>query len=140
LRYSWLSRFRSLFNLILLGAFLAFSSLGAGSGKRTRKPLGAHQERILIAIKEKMALIGTDLRFLYCTENSHVLNSSKDLSNHHFIFITPIRMLLITNRKRRSFTPYSKLRRAYTVKIASRADSGQWLVHERQILLSTERA
>jgi hypothetical protein len=44
------SRFRSLFNLILLGAFLAFSSLGAaGSGKRTRKPLGAHQERISIA-------------------------------------------------------------------------------------------
>jgi hypothetical protein len=32
------------FHLILLGAFLAFSSLGAGSGKRTRKPLGAHQE------------------------------------------------------------------------------------------------
>jgi hypothetical protein len=25
--------------LILLGAFLAFNSLGAGSGKRTRKPL-----------------------------------------------------------------------------------------------------
>jgi hypothetical protein len=30
------------------------------------------------------------------------------------------------NRKRRSLTPYSKLRRAYTVNIASRADSGQW--------------
>jgi hypothetical protein len=33
---------------------------------------------------------------------------------HHFIFITPIRILLITNRKRRSLTLYSKLRRAYT--------------------------
>ncbi len=46
-----------LFNLILLGAFLAFSSLGAGSGKQTRKPLGAHQERILIAnMKENTAV------------------------------------------------------------------------------------
>jgi hypothetical protein len=87
-----------------------------------------------------MAFDRTDLRFLYYTENSHEYKSSKDLSNHHFIFITPIRILLITNRKRRSLTPYSKLRRAYTVNIASRADSGQWLVHERQILLSPERA
>ncbi len=34
--------------------------------------------------------------------------------NHHFIFITPIRMLLIMNRIQRSLTPYSKLRRAYS--------------------------
>jgi hypothetical protein len=38
-----ISRFRSLFYLILLGVFLAFSSLGAGSSKRTQTPLGAHQ-------------------------------------------------------------------------------------------------
>jgi hypothetical protein len=38
--------FRSLLILILLGAFLAFSSSGAGLGKRTRKPLGAHLEKI----------------------------------------------------------------------------------------------
>jgi hypothetical protein len=37
------SRFR--ISLILLGAFYAFRSLGAGSSKRTRKPLGAHQGR-----------------------------------------------------------------------------------------------
>jgi hypothetical protein len=37
--------FRNLFNLNLLGVFLAFSSLGAGSGKRTQKPFGAHQGR-----------------------------------------------------------------------------------------------
>jgi hypothetical protein len=44
-----------------------------------------------------------------------------------FHFITPIRILLINNRKRRSLTPYySKLRRAYTVNIALRADLGQW--------------
>jgi hypothetical protein len=41
--------------LILLGAFLVFSSLGAGLGKRTQKPLGAHQEKISIAIKENTA-------------------------------------------------------------------------------------
>ncbi len=40
--------------------------------------------------------------------------SSKNLSNHHFIFITPIHILPITNRKQRSLTPYSTLRRAYT--------------------------
>jgi hypothetical protein len=39
------SRFSSLLLLILLGAFLAFSSLGAGSDERTRTPLGAHQRR-----------------------------------------------------------------------------------------------
>ncbi len=43
--HSYVSRFRSLFNLILLGVFLAFSSLGAGSNERMRTPLGAHQRR-----------------------------------------------------------------------------------------------
>jgi hypothetical protein len=32
------------------------SSLGAGSGKQTQKPPGAHQERILIAMKENTAV------------------------------------------------------------------------------------
>jgi hypothetical protein len=37
-RYIWyFSRFRSLLILILLGAFLAFSSLGAGLGKRKNR-------------------------------------------------------------------------------------------------------
>jgi hypothetical protein len=44
LRILYFSRFRESLVLISLGAFLAFSSLGAGSSKRTRKPLGAHQE------------------------------------------------------------------------------------------------
>ncbi len=64
----YLSRFRSLLLLILLGAFLAFSSLGAGSDERTRTPLGAHQQRILIAIKDNTAFDRTDLCFLYYTE------------------------------------------------------------------------
>ncbi len=40
-----------------VGAFLAFSSLGAGLGKLTQKPLGAHQERILFAMKENTAVL-----------------------------------------------------------------------------------
>ncbi len=36
--------------------FSLSSSLGADSGKRMQKPLGAHQERILIAMKEYMAV------------------------------------------------------------------------------------
>ncbi len=66
----------------------------------------------------------TDLCFLYYTENSHEYKSSKDLSI--IIFHHSYPNLLITNRKRRSLTPYSKLRRAYTVNIALQADSGQW--------------
>ncbi len=44
--FASLSRFRKSFNLNLLGVFLAFSSLGAGSNERTRTPLGAHQQRV----------------------------------------------------------------------------------------------
>jgi hypothetical protein len=85
-----------------------------------------------MTIRDNTAFDRTDLRFLYCTENSHEYISSRNLSNHHFIFVTPIRILLITNRKWRSLTPYSKLRRAYTVNIASQADTGQWKFHKRQ--------
>jgi hypothetical protein len=49
-------RFRFLLILIYFVAFLAFSSLGAGLDKRTQKPLGAHQEKISIAMKENTAV------------------------------------------------------------------------------------
>ncbi len=62
-------RFRVSFNFNLLGAFLAFSSLGAGLSKRTQKPLGAHQERILIAMKEN---------FFDCTDQ---------ITNHLWCFL-----------------------------------------------------
>jgi hypothetical protein len=75
--------------------FSPLSSLGAGSDERTQTPLGAHQKRILIAIKDNMAFDRTDLRFLYYTENSHEYMASKSF-NHHFIFITPIQILPIT--------------------------------------------
>jgi hypothetical protein len=60
-------RFWVSFNINLLGAFLAFSSLGSGSGKRTQKPLGAHQEKILIAMKENTAvsIVQTELQAVY---------------------------------------------------------------------------
>jgi hypothetical protein len=47
--------------------FSLSSSLGAASGKRTQKLLGAHQERILVAMKESTAVyvLQTRLRFLY---------------------------------------------------------------------------
>jgi hypothetical protein len=39
----YFSRFRVSLILFLLGAFLAFSSLGVSLGKQMPKPLGAHQ-------------------------------------------------------------------------------------------------
>ncbi len=42
--------------------------------------------------------------------------------------------------KMKKFNPILKVRRAYTVNIALRANSRQWLANDRQILLSTERA
>jgi hypothetical protein len=38
-------RVLGVFSLILLGVFLAYSSLGAGSNERRQTPLGAHQRR-----------------------------------------------------------------------------------------------
>jgi hypothetical protein len=40
----------------------------------------------------------------------------------------------------KKLTPYSKLKRAYTVNIASQADLGQWQFTSAKILLSTKRA
>jgi hypothetical protein len=62
----------------------------------------------------------------------YIVNPFHNISVSSFHFISPICTLRITSRKRRSLTPYSKLRRAYTVDIASRSDLGQWLVHDRQ--------
>jgi hypothetical protein len=60
-------RFRVSFNFNLLDAFLAFSSLGAGSGKRTRKPLGAHQEKIFDCNE------GEHSRFSICNRITNLL-------------------------------------------------------------------
>jgi hypothetical protein len=56
------------FNLLLV-SFSLSSSLGAGSGKWTQKPLGGHWERILVAMKDNTDVfcfvLQTKLRFLY---------------------------------------------------------------------------
>jgi hypothetical protein len=84
----------------------------------------------------------TDLRFLYCTENSHEYTFIKSF-DHHFIFITPIRTLLIVNRKGRSLTPYSKTKKSLYGEYCFRKqiwDNGSSQNHERQFLPSTKRA
>jgi hypothetical protein len=70
-------------DLILLGVFLAFSSLGAGLGKRTQKPLGAHQQRILMANEREHGCCDLQPNYVSCIGNS----TSLDLftSMHHFI-------------------------------------------------------
>jgi hypothetical protein len=56
----------------------------------------------------------TEPIYVSCIVQKILMSTIISSSNHHFIFITPIQILLITNRKQRSLTPYSKLRRAYT--------------------------
>jgi hypothetical protein len=62
------------FNLILLGAFLAFSSLGAGSDKRMRKPLGAHQENFSIANEREHRCCDLQPNYVSCIGNSTSLD------------------------------------------------------------------
>jgi hypothetical protein len=91
-------RFRSLFNLILLGASLAFSSLGAGSGKRMQKPLGAHQERISIAIKENTAvsIVQTELQTVYSVSCMGKVNIIRFFTSMHR-FIRVVSLLSFVN-------------------------------------------
>jgi hypothetical protein len=97
---------------ILLGVFLANSSLGAGSDERTQTPLGAFD--------------WTDLHFLYCTENSHEYIFIKSFDHHFFSSLLSL-FYWMTNRKWRSVTSYSKTKKSLYVDIASRADSGPGL-------------
>jgi hypothetical protein len=76
--------------------FLAFSSLGAGSGKRTQKPLGAHQEMILIAIKENTAvlIVQTKLQTVYsisCVGKFNIMRFFTSIASfHHSRRFTPV--------------------------------------------------
>jgi hypothetical protein len=49
-------------------------SLGAGLGKRMQKPLGAHQGRILIAMKENMDVCDLQPNYVSCIGNSTSLD------------------------------------------------------------------
>jgi hypothetical protein len=71
------------FLLILISAFLAFSSLGAGSGKQTRKLLGANQETFLIAMKENTAVAIYNQITFPVLEIRHQLDLFTSM--HHFI-------------------------------------------------------
>jgi hypothetical protein len=88
--------FRVSLIFILLGAVLAFSSLGAGLDKQTQKPLGAHQEKILIAIKENMAvlIVQTKLRTVYsisCVGKFDMMRFFTSIASfHHSRRFTPI--------------------------------------------------
>jgi hypothetical protein len=100
------------FLLYLLGALLAFNSLGAGLGKRTQKPLGAHQERILITIKENMAVSiyrpNYELFIISCVGKLHIIRLLHQLHwFNHWRCFTPIICLLITSlyKTRRILAP-----------------------------------
>jgi hypothetical protein len=81
----------SLLLILILAPFSLSSSLGAGSGKRAQKPLGAHQKRVLVAMKEKTAVfvLQTKLRFLYWKFDI-VRSLYINASFHHSRRITPI--------------------------------------------------
>jgi hypothetical protein len=60
--------------LIYLLPFLLSSSLGAGSGKRTQKLLGAHPDWFLIAMKENTAVWDLQPPYVSCIGNSTQLD------------------------------------------------------------------
>jgi hypothetical protein len=103
-----LSRFSKSFNLILLGAFLALSSVGAGSGKRTRKPLGAHQENFSIANEREYGCCDLQPNYVSCIGNLTSIRSLYiNASVHHLHRFTPIirltRYFALQNKKK--FSP-----------------------------------
>ncbi len=83
----------SLLNLILLGAFLAFSSLGAGSGKRMQKPLGAHQEKISIVNEREHGCCDLQPNYVSCIGNSTSIRSLYINASFHSRCFTPINSL-----------------------------------------------
>jgi hypothetical protein len=97
--------------------------------------------------KENMdvLIVQTELQtvyIVYCVGKFDIIKFLHQL--HHFI-IRVVSLLSFVlpnneNRKQRSLNPYSKLKRVYTVNIASQADLGQWQFTSAKILLSTEHA
>jgi hypothetical protein len=73
----------------------------AGLGKWTQKPLGAHQEKILIAIKENTAvsIVQTKLRTVYsvsCVGKFNIIRFFTSIASFHSRRFTPIIHLLFT--------------------------------------------
>jgi hypothetical protein len=76
-------------------SFSLLALLGAGSGKRTRKPLGAHQEKTLIAIKENTAvsIVQTELQTVYsvsCIGKFNIISFFTSIASFHSPRFTPI--------------------------------------------------
>jgi hypothetical protein len=96
---------------MLLGAFLAFSSLSAGSGKRTRKPLGAHQENYLIPNEREhgccdlqpnyASYIGnsTSIRSLYINASFHHLRRFTHIIRFTLYFVPRDKKNLAPNKR-----------------------------------------
>jgi hypothetical protein len=87
--------------------FSLLAVLGAGSDERTQTPLGAHQSVQLSQVKENTAFDRTDLRFLYCTENSHEyfhqFKSSilVNIAQHQFIRVVSLAQVVRTHLENR---------------------------------------
>jgi hypothetical protein len=83
------------FNLILLGAFLALSSLGADSGKRTRKPLDAHQETFGLQSEREHGCCNLQPNYVSCIGN---LTSIRSLTSmHHFIGVISLLSIICSH-------------------------------------------
>jgi hypothetical protein len=82
--------------------FLLFSSLGAGLGKRTQKPLDAHQEKILIAMKENaaVAIVQTKLQTIYSLSCVGKFDIIRFFTSMHRFIICVISLLSFINSLR----------------------------------------
>jgi hypothetical protein len=67
---AWFSRFSSLYFQIYSVPFSRFSALGSGPDERTRTPLGAHQNRILIANEREHGCCDLQPNYVSCIGNS----------------------------------------------------------------------
>jgi hypothetical protein len=76
--------------LIFSVPFLLSSSLGAGLDKRTQKPLGAHQERTSIAMKENRAVCDLQPNYVSCIGN---LTSLDHFTSMHPFIIRVVSLL-----------------------------------------------
>jgi hypothetical protein len=87
------------------------SSLVAGLGKRTQKPLGAHQGRISIAMKENTEVCDLQPNYVSCIGNSTLLDLFTSM--HRFTPIIHL-LLLLRSTKQEEFWPQNKITKFYS--------------------------
>jgi hypothetical protein len=93
--FTYVLRFRVSFILIYSVPVSLSSCLGAGLGKRTQKLLGAHQERILIAMKENttVSIYRPNYKpfIVSCVGKFNIMRLFAAIaSSHHLLCFTPI--------------------------------------------------